>query len=624
MAGIWSNFKVDIYRRNGVFITSTDKVIMARSESELDTIGSCKIQIPLNETPAQSQFVKNRVCVVTLDVYGKSSPLIVGQFIVHNVKEKVGTNGKDVLEISGPDLLYEFTYETLGYTTISNGAGGPSADALQDVFDIYAATSVIDWSYSAYGSGADNAYIVGSGESVWDAILTIVKANDGHVSLGNKQPGIQNGNETYPLYVLNFWWSHDFTGGFPLAFDELTLDNNNLDSPMIRPVLDFTHEEETAETVTRVYVYGAGMGDERFTVENKNIADPLGFTSYPSNSLVVNNTLEAVIDQPQITRVLNISNIKPEDPDDATARQSAANVLFQGAIQYLQENDGQTRNYYKVKTTTRGDHMVGQLVHLTYQHDSYIDAQGNPSPTPTNIINVDDEFILIKYDLSYGPDGILYADLLLGEVPKGKTDGQRMVAEKIKSLQTAINNAKAGQSSAPPGGSTASNALLADGSVSLAGDMQVNAGVRIDNTDLSELKISDFVLMASSVEANRGRVLTNGDGIAIADGGAGGQVTLTVLLDAIAGLIFSNGELALGMPSSLSAGSINTVTAVSHSHAIVASDDPGATEQLLKTNPDGTLALTRLDAEKLVLTDRQSGTAYNLYLDNGKLRFEPA
>ena len=634
MAGPWTNFKVDVYRRNGVFIASTNKVLDAKVESELDTIGKGTIHVPLNETPAQSLFVKNRVCVISVEHGGNAHPIVMGQFVIQKVRKIINSNGAEVLEVAGADLLVEFTYPNMGYTVISDGAGGPSADALQDVFDIYAATSVVNWSYSALGSGSDNAYIVGSGESVWDAILTITKANGGHVSLGHRAPGIQNGNETYPHYMLNFWWSHGFTGGWPLAFDALTLNNNLAGSN--RPVLDFDFTEETAETVTRVYVYGAGMGEEKFTIADRTDgSDPIGFTSYPSNSLVVNNTLEAVIDQPQITRVLNLSNIKPEDPDNETERESAANVLLAGAIQYLQEHDGSTRTYYKIKTTVRGDHTVGQLVRLTHTHESYIDALGNPTTTPTNIIDVDDDFILIKYDLTYGPDGILYADLLLGEIPKAKTDGQRLVAEKIKSLQTAIDNANAGQvGGSSGGGSNPSNALLADGSVTLAGDMQVNAGVRIDGTDISQLKISDFVLMAASAEANRGRVLRDGDGIAIVDGGAGGNVTVGVLLDALAGLVFDNGELAMGTPSELSASSANAVTAVSHSHAVVASNNPGAAESLLKTGSDGRVILenievktlsssVRLNVNKLVLTDRDSGIAYNLYLRDKHLLIEP-
>ena len=619
MAGPWTNFKVDVYRPNGLFLASTSTVIYAKAENELDTIGSCKIQIPLNETPLLSLFRKNRICVVSVQHGGQSDDIIIAQFLIHNVHESISNTGIDVLEVSGPDLLYEFTHETIGHTVISDGAGGPSTDALQDVLDIHSATSIADWSYSSFGSGSDNAYIVGSGESVWDAILTITKANNGHVSLGHRASGIIT--ETFPYRNLQFWWSHGFSGGGVLAMDELLLDNDQLHL-FGRPVLDFKKETETTDVVTRVYVYGAGMGDDKFTIADRTAVDPMGFTSYPSNSLVINNDLEAVIDQPTISRLLNISNIKPEDPDNATQRQSAANLLVNGAIKYLREHNGETRTYYKIKTTVRGHHTVGQLVHLKHTHVSYIDALGNPTTTPTEIIAVDDDFILIKYDLVYNTDGILYADLLLGEVPKAKTNGQRMVAEKIKSLEMAMNNANAAPIGSP--GSVGVNPLEADGSVALAGDMQVNAGVRIDNTDISELKISDFVLMAANAEANRGRVLNDGDGIAITDGGAGAQVTLAVLLDAIAGLIFSNGQLALGMPSGLSASSINTVTAVSHSHAIAASDDPGPTEQLLKTNPDGTLTLSRLDAEKLVLTDRQSGTAYNLYLDNGKLRFEPA
>ena len=567
MATNWQNLKATIYERQlgTPEVGTITTVLDAGSDGALDTIGSGFMDIPLNHTPATSLIQKNRICVATIET-SAGYEIVIAQFLITTIQKKPQATGMDVLHVAGPDLLHELTYATLGYNVISNGADGPSSTPILDLLDIYEADSPLNWITAGYGSGIHRAYLVGAGESIWDAVLQVTLANKGHVSLASRQT---YGSTVSPTLYLQFWWSHEFDGDYPLWFDSISLDNNNLNG-INRPILSIDTQEETAETITRIYAYGAGLGEERFTLASATDSAPAGF-SYTTGSLVINDDLESQTNQPKITRTVQFSNIKPEDPENPVAVESAANELLAAAIQYLQDNDGRKRTFYKVKTTIVGQHTPGQLVSLKYTHTSPIDATG--ANNPTSVISVDGQFILISYKLSIGADGVLYGEMLLGDSPKTKTTGAGLVAKKIKSLETTLNHATAPSSTSDPGTTPPEgNYLKATGSPpSLAGDLLVNSGVRIDGVDISA---------------------------------------------------HAQTPAAHHTPGTLSVASTNQNNGT-ETHAIQSSSNPAMSESILATDALGQLQLLRLILGDLHLTDRTTGQTYNVFINNGRLYIEP-
>lgn len=115
--------------------------------------------------------------------------------------------------------------------------------------------------------------------------------------------------------------------------------------------------------------------------------------------------------------------------------------------------------------------------------------------------------------------------------------------------------------------------LLIDGSRDLAGNLDVLPGVTVDGVDLSVLATASFLTLGTSAQLTSERVLTQGAGITLTDGGAGS--TLTV---------------ALTTPGTLTVATTNVSTG-SHTHAITSSSNPGAAASLLATDGNGSLIL---------------------------------
>jgi len=82
---------------------------------------------------------------------------------------------------------------------------------------------------------------------------------------------------------------------------------------------------------------------------------------------------------------------------------------------------------------------------------------------------------------------------------------------------------------------------------------------------------AQYVVLAVDADLTQERVLTAGDGVDLADTGAGGTVTVSVDVTDIIGIGLSediSNNLVLGTPSNCTATSTNTVSGTTHTHAI--------------------------------------------------------
>jgi hypothetical protein len=87
----------------------------------------------------------------------------------------------------------------------------------------------------------------------------------------------------------------------------------------------------------------------------------------------------------------------------------------------------------------------------------------------------------------------------------------------------------------------------------------------------------DFLTLGSSSILNRERTLAVGEGLVFTDGGPNSTFTVD-----------------MGTPTSVSSSTTDSTTASSHTHAVIASSDPGATASLLETTGAGLLTLETL------------------------------
>lgn len=151
--------------------------------------------------------------------------------------------------------------------------------------------------------------------------------------------------------------------------------------------------------------------------------------------------------------------------------------------------------------------------------------------------------------------------------------------------------------------------LLSTGGLAFSGDsLAVNAG---DGITVSS---AVAVNMAALVDSSYGLTVVSNDvrinllatgGLAFSSGkltvnagdGLLAGAALSVRIATNSGLVFSSGALTMGVPATLSATSTNGLVFDTHSHAISATDDPGATASILRSSASGGLILQSLGVE---------------------------
>ena len=569
-----------VYNSSNVLQGTIDRVLHFDTRGALGEIGHAYFDIASDDTEYRSLIEKYSVCIIRADLETQTD-VVLQQFVVKNYRDILKADGRSVFRVEGPDLLDDLNRRSLGYGTISDGSGGQSTTPLADV----AAYADNSWGSAQFGTqtSANYGYYQASGETVFEGILDLVAQGGGVVGLMTAPVFIGG---ALPNYQYTQWFSHTSNS---LLFDALTLKDSDTNwQTEEAPILDINIIEEQTEVITRGWVFGSGMGDDRFTLKDMTNSDPSGFTTTAADSYIVHDTLETAISPVVVERVKQFPAIKPEDPENSTAVITAANALHDAGIRWLQEADGSTSTYYEVETILDSHHIVGQMVRLIYDRVSPYNSTGNLSDT--TIIDVDESLIILE--MRHWWDGkFIRSKLKLGTLTRRLPDGVRMLAEKISDVDKVVRHTTAGQSTSGGTGGTGTY-LLADGSVDLTGNLDVSVGVTIDGVDISAAAAAEYVVMSANGSIANERVLTAGDGLDLADGGAGNAATLSV--DDGDGIVISSAAVTLGTPSTLSASSSNAVTTTSHTHAITGSSNPGASASLLESDASGYLELEGL------------------------------
>ncbi len=534
------------------------RVLSFRSFGAINQIGSGEFTLALDDTQSIDLINENDFVVVTVTTPSRS--VVVARFIASEPKKIINDDGSGYFSVAGPDFLHELTRRNLGYTIISDGSGGKDAGAGVTIL----ALSDNSWVWVSFSAPGTGAYMVASGETVWDAYLNYVTQAGLFLSLG-----MTISTPSEPEFRVATWLpTHAFQSNAvgSIIFDAMKLIDGADDTTSDEyPILSFEIVKDSTQEVTRVHAFGAGTGEDRLTLADATTAPPAGFSVDTVNSIITNTALEAITNQPIIEKVQHFSHIKSEDPEDAVAIVTAANELQQAGITWLQEHSGSNTTYYRIKTVVKGAHQPGQLVTLTHTRTSPWDAAG--AENNTNVISINDTFVLLEYGLSIDGDGNLVADCLLGDAPIYKPTGDRVMAKRVKDLEKVVRHANSGQSVGQP--------------------------VKPQGQDAS------FVLVAGSAALANDRAATAGDGIDLTDAGAGSTLTWAVDVTAILGdgLIEVANNLTLGTPSTLTISTTNAVTTTSHTHAITTTSD-GTADTIVKTGNNG-----RITAEDFVVPD---------------------
>lgn len=563
----WTNHKARIYEYGaslpGDLVGTITRLITAEGENPLDAAGKGWIKIHGADTPSVSLCQKYRLVRVTAESSVTEEEHEIACFIIGEIKPEIV--GRHVIyTVSGPDFVGNIKWANIGFNVISDNAGGPSSTPIVDVLQL----SDKSWSVTSHGTAPNGAVHVGAGETGYVVLVGLILQMNAHFSFNL----FDN-----PAFRLHIWY--EFTESSGTGFDALTLVES--DAPeeyyatpgtaVITSPIVVTKEPQ--EIFTRAYIYGAGMGADRWTFKEMNLP---GFTfpGYGLNtntSLIINQDLEAS-GVPVIATTHGFPHLEPEDASDSTAIETNARAIFYSGLAWLKYRAKDEVVYYEIRDLIiHGNIIPGQLVHVTYNRSSPVNAAG--SMVTTEIINLDDDLIVMNIRHRLGAGGIRYTDLIVGDTPKRPSDGLNMMAEKLKDLEQTINHTNAGSGGGTEPGSGSSTYLWAAGSGPvLTGDLLVDPLVTIDGVDISA--------HAADYQAHH-------------------------------------------EPGTIAHDSVNATTSGTETHAVSASAAPGAAASLLKSSPAGGIELVTGEFTNLILTDRDDGQAYNIFIDNGVMFIEP-
>lgn len=563
----WTNHQVEIYEYGsglfpGPLVGTLTNLLAGGAEgtNNLDEVGHGWFKIHGADTPSLSLCQDFRLARVTAvsSVTGRSHEICC--FIIRNrIPEIVGR--QVIYTISGPDLTGNIPWGNIAFEVISDNAGGPSPTPIDDCLLLTDKA----WTVTAHGTAPNDAVFVGSGETAYVVLLSLLQQQNAHFSFG-----LSNN----PAFELHVWYEHTASSG--IGFDALTLlESDNpaayqADSSVAIITKPIRIIKENRQVYTRAWIYGAGMGADRWTFAQFSLG-PLvipGWGYDPFSSLIINTALEESM--PVIATTKGFPELEPIDPDNETAVRTNARAIFYAGLNWLRNQAKSEIVYYEIPNVIiHGDIIPGQLVHVTYNRNSPVDSSG--AMNETEILSLDDDLIVLAIRHRLGQDGIRYTDLIVGDTPKPLDGSTNILANKLKDLEQTVRHTNAGSGS--PGAPTGESSYLwstGSGPI-LTGDLLVDPLVTVDGVDIS----------AHAADPN-----------------------------------------AHHSPGTLSASSINFNNGI-ETHAVDASSNPGVQTYLLKTDAGGRVILARIDLDNLILTDRITSEQYNIFLSNGKMFIEP-
>lgn len=499
---IWGAFTVDIYNRDRVLQgTITTALPGGRGMTGLNEHGNGEFVMPASDTAGAALLEEYHIAVGKIDNSLASRDVIVFAFEILDIDPEDNPDG-NIIRVKGLGITHELEYDNLGYALISNGSGGASNSWVADIL----AYTTETWTSHNVGTAGSKAHLQASGETIWESLVQLHEQN------GKALTYVLFRAPDRQLSIIN----ENLPGSTIFDYDELTLIETNdpstyegdFDYGVIRK---FRKRKETAETVTRVYAYGAGLGGGVLTIEMADglVTLPSGFTANFATSEIINSDLENEIGQPLIHKRVQFGHIKPEtndpnDPNFQTALETAAIQVVEGAVEHLKERKGDTRVFYEVEAILHGDYVPGQLVRLIH-----------------NGRGIDDDFVLLELKHEVDPKGFRLSKIVLGETTRRRQpDGDTVTVKKIQKIDEVLRHATAPNTAGAPGGGQIVN------------DAQ-------------------FILVTDHPGVINRRIAADGLGTVFNDGGAGGAAKWDVnLSNQLAAILDANaGELDLDSQS---------------------------------------------------------------------------
>jgi hypothetical protein len=172
---------------------------------------------------------------------------------------------------------------------------------------------------SLQAGGGNSIYLQCSDESVLEMLIRVAEATGEHFILspdGRKVLWLGNDERTLALRAVSNVNPVEVAG-----VDDIAI------------ITEISEAEDSADVVTRVYPYGAGMGASRVTLASATTEPPAGYVMSTTSNYVERTA--AVTEFGVVETARSWSDIVEQSDDTTSAAQSAANILLIQAVNWL-------------------------------------------------------------------------------------------------------------------------------------------------------------------------------------------------------------------------------------------------------------------------------------------------
>ena len=661
----------------GASLGTITEALQVNGDHPYDRIGGGSIVVPVNATNVSLIDYDRVIYAYTgSSVYG--NPMEITTFIISKINYQVTKSGT-VIKVEGPNLLHELTRRLIGNDLIAtqqNNTLGSTANTDDTVLTVFAfafeegrtiyitlddasthtttitnvnplanqitiadpmpsqassgnaimsyipdasavdaimAYAPSDWNPPSV-SGFNGALLQGANEKVFEALLQAQAQGGGHFRL-KVAPA--------PVRTLEWLNTPDTSG-----VTHLVMPDENEHADMYDSTRGIIHSlDKDPETlppqVTRVFARGAG--GLIFTAAQPYVTVPAGYTVSWASGVIIASDSETG-GAPRVEKRVDFENIQPIGDTDAETV-SAAIDLYLAAFEWLSARQNVVFETYTVTCTVHQQVKPYSTVNVVYSEPG---------------LNVNKSLIVHEVRYAMEKKGELVTRLKLGSLGFWQqTDEDDFTMGRVAKLETAVRHLgstsfNSGSSGVPT--HSHSGYLLADGTVALSGNMDVNTGIKIDGVDISA--------HAADANAHHDAVTKGSGGLTSKLGLSGQELTLANIDHAdisnisaddhhdpvtigAGGLSSKLGLSGFGQQLTLADidhSEISNITANQHHnqvHNIIGSDhtvsgdemdvigltatndlgiitpssDPGANEELLKSTGTGGLILQNLQVE---------------------------
>lgn len=357
----------------------------------LDRAGTFKLTLPA--TAEKATLITRKRILRAFALMG-GSWAEVGAGIVDKITRTPQANGTVTIEVTGPDLIGELNYRTVGTLAIRSAAGAARSHA-QAVASV-GALAPAGWTFVADATPPNGAiYGRFNGETVLAAALAVGKTSKNHIYRGSGRT----------LTYGSVWTDSGITA--VQARGDLAAETC--------AIVSLTELSDNADLITRIYPRGSGNGDVQLTLASTTRTAPAGYTLVASSNYI--ESIASTASYGLIERTVAFRHITPVS-NTAADVQSASDMLFDEALEDLRRRTADDKHYTielaGCSVLLRPLQSVGVV---------YTDGDAN--------INIQADLNILESTWSVGPDGVQTTGVVV-------TTGERTISTDRSAIADSI------------------------------------------------------------------------------------------------------------------------------------------------------------------------------------------